>query len=87
LSYLAVGRFLFCKWKLNVWFSQKYCFNTVLATSLHNIVTYSIIYYLLQHTVLNEYICGQWRSKGGEVVRIYSPGRRRLGRINTLCRP
>jgi len=30
-----------------------------------------IVYYLLQYTLLNEYICGQWRRKGGEVE--YTP--------------
>jgi len=28
---------------------------------------FCIVHYLLQYTVLNEYICGQCRSKGGEV--------------------
>jgi len=36
------------------------------------------------YTVLNEYICGQWRSKEGE-VGVYTPGRRRWRRINRLC--
>jgi len=54
----------------------------VLATSY--ITSYYIVYYLLQYAVLNEYICGQWRSKGRD-VEIYAPGRRRWGRINTLC--
>jgi len=36
--------------------------NTVFATSYITLLLI-IVYYLLQYTVLNEYICGQWRSK------------------------
>jgi len=38
-----------------------------------NSLLFCIVYYLLWYTVLNEYICGQCRSKGGE-VEVYTLG-------------